>query len=355
MKNGKNTENDIYTIYNKFSLKNVYNNNWEWTLSGTFLHEKAHLEMDFFYNVPIDISLKIDKSKMTRSPERPDFLFRIRKTKEQSTDKIFILDVKYRNYKEQGKKILNDKESVVQSNNNPGYKLGEAYWLYEDVESVAYEKYIYKIKREYEVDVTASFIVHTDDTQGKESSLEYTGEFVTFNATSDKKWCDFLKSALRDKYYKKEKKQKRKEEFYKDDDDYKPDKIDAQKQQIGSFYMVPENGENNRSKKNLQAFFAMIFEYYMKVVNICWICGEVGEVIKRKDKEKIIEYKCSNCKCNHYWQDTHCRNKSDHRLIKHWDKSNNYHIISTIKPFKNEDSKDERIMKMAVCPICQNK
>ena len=139
-------------------------------------------------------------------------------------------------------------------------------------------------------------------------------------------------------------------------EDYEPDKIDASKQQIGAFYMVPEanntrsnspekkSDKKDKSSENLKTFFAMVFEYYMGVTNICWNCGQKYKYDKGKNG-----YYCPIC--THFWKVTHCHNK--HLLVKHWDNINNYHIIREVKPIDNKTSTKEKIeRKEAKCPIC---
>ena len=355
LKQGNNTENDITKIYEKFIFGKVYKEKQEWTLSGTVEHIAAGLEMDIFYNVPVVISLQdliIKKIAL-----RPDFLFRVRKKTEEgapaSDEKIFILDAKYRNYGTQwmgkmsaaGEKGKNLYEEI----NN--MERDEVYWLFEDVESVAYEKYIYRMKQETGVDVSAAFIVHTDnrskDTK-QDNNGDYTGTYVTYNATSDTRWETYLNGDNRKrlKEAEEESKSKRKKEYFKKQDDYEPDKIDASTQQIGAFFMVPEenntknteeeNVKKDESSENLKTFFAMVFEYYMGVTNICWNCGRMHDA----DKDDYY------CKCGHYWKVTHCFNHKNHKLIKHWNKINNYHII------QRSTGNNERKAINVICPIC---
>lgn len=272
-------------------------------------HDDAQLEMDLYYNTPINESLKeLGTFKGNIGKEnylRPDFLFRVRNKEKE--EKVFILDAKYKT----------GEEAIKQ-----------------DLVDVCLKKYILRIYNQYNVKVSASFIVHPDDTSeetGRDISIpnEYKGKYITYNASVDKKFKEMVVK----------------------------EKLKYPDQQIGCFYMLPDRIE---SDENLETFFAMIFEYYMGATNICWHCGNVGDIIKTKDDGKIIQYQCINEnkgeKCGHYWQDTHCHKNPDHQLIKHWYRINNYHIVQKPKvDEKNLPTVDEERKRKAInviCPIC---
>lgn len=218
-----------------------------------------NLTMEIFYNTEINESLQTTNCNL-----RPDFLFKVTAG---DTEKIFILDAKYRNYKQQGFK----------------------FWLEKDLYGVCYEKYIREIENFTGKKISASFIVHSDKTSDAEKFL---GKYVVFNGNL--LFENFLE-------------------------------LDGAAQQTGAFYLLPQIDDNfNQSEINLSLFFKLMLEYFMKEWKTCWECGssevEIEEKITRGGREKFYLH-CKNCGA--FWVKSHCGNCENDLLIKH---AINYHI-----------------------------
>lgn len=222
-------------------------------------HENSKMEMEIFYNTEIKESLKVGKCHL-----RPDYLFRVTAGK---TTKFCILDAKYRNYEQQGKK----------------------FGFYKDLRGVCLKKYIQSIKKSTGKEISMSFIVHSDKTK---ISGNFLGEYVLYNGmTTD---------------------------------------LSGERQQIGAFYLLPETKNKfNQSEINLSLFFKMMFEYFMNQWQICWECGSKNvEVKKFKDVGRHYEKYHIQCKnCGAFWVNNYCaecaKKKSRIDLIKH---AINYHV-----------------------------
>lgn len=267
-------ENPAEVLRNFFDVRNV-----RWKKDAHIFLAKKNMAMEIFYNTPIKFSLGGD-SKL-----RPDYLFKIKVN--LAPPKIFILDAKYRNYEAQG--FFNG--------------------LRRDLSEVCIKKYIKNIEDKTRLNVTASFIVHTDRTADDKNFL---GKYVIFNGTADPR-SKCINEIL-----------------------------DGTKKQFGAFYLLPNVAENdkipNKSEDNLTVFFEMIFEFFLgQWKNFCWQCGsEDVEFESRKtagDYEKFYMH-CN--KCGAFWVKTHCQKLGCNvDLIKHFI---NYHV--------------EQSAWFVVCPKC---
>lgn len=344
----------LVKIFNTFAEQNNHSDSDEDSLYVPLKHEAANLEMDLYYNTKLlvdkdegslaglvsKINAYDDKEDVTKSLDvedvldwasvgyiyrknthnemetkkvtdyRPDFLFRVRKTddvqrknkkKEENNDRVFILDAKYRNYLGKG---------------------GDNCWLHGDLEEVCINKYIRDINDVLGVDVTAAFIVHSDNRNDMQyyklnnDLLEknpHLAKHVVFNATVDPRCVNIISSDWT---------------------------VDWRNHQVGSFYVVPDNmygtdkeiGDyENNSDNNFKTFFALIFEYYMKAYNVCWNCGRSSE----------RDYSCCNDNCESKWRVTHCK-KEKHLLIQHFSSINDYHFLI------NQDKRP------VACPVCES-
>ncbi len=241
---------------------------------GKVLLTNGDMALELYYNVDINESIGASNRKL-----RPDFLFKV--TANDKT-KFFILDAKYRNYAAQG----------------------ENFWAAEDLKGVCENKYIREIKAETGADISMSFIVHSDKTRGN----KFLGKYVTYNATVEPKIQEQFKN------------------------------IRGGRQQIGSFYLLPYDGETlNQSEINLTLFFKLMFEYFLGCWTICWECGsDLVDVTPLLTKGKYEKYYMRCEKCGAFWVKTHCHSCHNH-LIKHYI---NYHV--------------EQSKWLVRCPNCGN-
>ena len=221
---------------------------------------RADMNIELYYNIDINESIGASNRKL-----RPDYLFKV--TTDVET-KIFILDAKYRNYEAQGQNV----------------------WANEDLRGVCANKYIHEIKKLTGEKISMAFIVHPDKTLGK----NFLGKYVTYNATVEPQ----LKTLFKE--------------------------IPGDKQQIGSFYLLPYDGITlNQSEINLSLFFKMMFEYFLGCWTKCWECGsdlvDITPLLTNGGYEKYYMH-CE--KCGAFWVKTHCHYCHNH-LVKHYI---NYHV-----------------------------
>ena len=268
-------DNPAEVLRNFFEVRNV-----RWKKDAHIFLAKKNLAMEIFYNTPVKFSLGSD-SKL-----RPDYLFKIKVG--TVPPKIFILDAKYRNYEEQG--FFNG--------------------LRRDLSTVCIKKYIKDIEDATHLQVTTSFIVHTDKTPSLSSENadnvntywqeKDLGKYVIFNGTADKRSKSINKIS------------------------------DGSKKQFGAFYLLPNVAENdkipNKSEDNLTVFFEMIFEYFLgQWKNFCWQCGSEDvdvEPHKTAGDYKKFYMRCN--KCGSFWVKTHCHKIGCNiDLVKHFI---NYHV-----------------------------
>ena len=223
-------------------------------------HENSKIEMQIFYNTEIKDSLKSGNCIL-----RPDYLFKV---KSEDTEKIFILDAKYRNYKLQG----------------------NFFWQEKDLRGVCFEKYIQTIKKYTGKEISMAFIVHSDGTHKD----KFWGKYVVYNG------AELLKNFA---------------------------EIDGARQQIGSFYLLPQiENKSNQSEINLSLFFKIMFEYFMEKWQICWECGSNKVDCTEIPLNKFSKFhiRCQNCGA--FWVNNYCsecaKKNSRIALIKH---AVNYH------------------------------
>ncbi len=160
----------------------------------------------------------------------------------------------------------------------------------DDSGGVCANKYIHEIKKLTGEKISMAFIVHPDKTRGK----NFLGKYVTYNATVEPQ----LKTLFKE--------------------------IPGDKQQIGSFYLLPYDGITlNQSEINLSLFFKMMFEYFLGCWTKCWECGsdlvDITPLLTNGGYEKYYMH-CE--KCGAFWVKTHCHYCHNH-LVKHYI---NYHV-----------------------------
>lgn len=245
--------------------------------------------MSLYYNTKLALSLR---DKLTRPLSsynhntlelRPDYLFRVVDRVEndslQETEKVFILDAKYRDYNQMG---------------------GLNCWLNSDLKEVCLDKYIVRPKNDLNIDIEAAFIAHSDLTNCITNPNKDSGEYVTYNGNVDPR-CALLMEQNQFK-----------------------------EKQIGSFYLVPFVMESvkranviNQSNINLETFFAMLFEFYMNDWSECWHCGSQSiDVRLLYTKSHFSKYHMQCKECGAFWVKTHCKD-CHNKLIKHM---RNYHV-----------------------------
>lgn len=247
--------------------------------------------MSIYYNTKLELSLqdKLTRPLSTYSHNtlelRPDYLFRIIDIGKDvndnlhETEKVFILDAKYRDYNQMG---------------------GINCWLNSDLKEVCIDKYIVRPKNDLNIDIAAAFIVHSDLTNCITNPNKESGEYVTYNGNVDSRCVSLM------------------------------EKNQFKEKQFGSFYLVPfamETAEKsniiNQSNINLETFFTMLFEFYMNDWSECWHCGSQSvDVRLLYTKSHFSKYHMQCKECGAFWVKTHCK-ECHNKLIKHM---KNYHV-----------------------------
>ena len=268
---------DVSEVFNYIFSKNKHKNFEKICLKHNGDDSHGTLILELYYDTELKVSLHdlIKQQENNTEKLRPDFLFRV-KNERNGDEKIFILDVKYRNYEEQGR----------------------YWWTHLDLTGVCAAKYISRVEKDLGIKkISTAFIVHPDMTHGNRmnSSNKYLGKYVTFNVFANNKiGIPIL------------------------------DGKDGSECQIGSFYMTPfVNNEYNQSSDNLNTYFEMMFEYFMGEWKTCWRCGsnsvEVTTLLTAGNKQK---YHMSCNQCNSFWVKSHDYSCGE-TIIKHLI---NYHI-----------------------------
>lgn len=253
---------------------------------------KDNITIILFYNSTLSQSLRyLKRQKMIFDSAgvnlRPDYVFIVETPRDE---KVFILDAKYRKYDE-----------MNNSKNNYNY------WYYEDIQKIAKNKYIDRIKELCDIDISMSFVVHTDMMNDEPflnipNPNHYLGKYVTYDVENDSRF--YLIDAMR----------KREHEENTVRDKYK----------YGTFYMAPDDGvESNNSSSNLEKFFSLMFEFYMgEWKSYCWKCGEKineEDIIEPPQTTRYPKYyvKCHNC--GNLTVKNNCSNREcgDIAIIKH--------------------------------------
>lgn len=224
------------------------------------------LRMEIFYDTPLGLSLAdalavLDAEARGRIERlRPDFLFRVRSANGK-TDDAFVLDAKYRNYAD----------------------MGASYWRDEDISGVCADKYLARPRAAGLDIIRAAFIAHTDAAPATPAQPNAgLGAYVTYNAALDPR-CDGSGA-----------------------DPLRP---------AGAFFLVPGA---DASDQNLEAFFALAFEYGLGAWDTCWHCGSTDVDVRVLDTESgIAKYHMTCRHCHAFWVKTHCGRSRSHTLIKH--------------------------------------
>lgn len=235
------------------------------------------LSLDLIYEGKI---YYYDNEQSKKRYKTPDYQF-VFKSKTMGEKRVY-LDAKYRNYEEQGIAVA-----------------------LKDINEVAIGKYYIPFKHSKNAPV-ASFIVHSHKGE----------EFECFGGTHIIKDAEIQEVKTYNKLLEKEVKDKHR---------------------FGAFFMLPSYSFN------LNRFLRMILEYHFGMYYICWNCGEVEDIKKEQKRTQAgkIKYHYTCNKCNEFWVKNHCREDTDHRLIKHVD---NYHSV-------NKDKNDPWYV---ICPECFN-
>lgn len=205
----------------------------------------------------------------------PDFVFKFKKGNVYTG--MVILDAKYRNYMTQG----------------------EAFWV-KDIKNVAMEKYgnLESTVEEWNYPIISSSIIHSDMSISKNTEDKYNPYHVMYN-----------------------------EDLF----DTRLSKETAHK--YSSICLTPSE---TYTFKN---WFRMIMEYHLDEYEVCWNCGETGEIHKRQllTKKGYVKYYYTCKSCKEFWIKVHCR-LNHHKIIKHL---NNYHL-----------QVEDRNQWWTVCPAC---
>lgn len=249
----------------KEKLDDIFNNSSKNDLPNGFYISLSHhtyegdeVKLRFHYNPTIQ--------KL-----RPDYYFEFTTPLENVN---IYLDAKYRDYESQGQ-----------------------FQYIEDIEEIAYEKYIGKFENTNSK-ASASFIIHCDP------KIKYTN----FGGFYDKNLYTFKNSVL----------------------------INSPSHKYGAFVFKPSN------QQNFILWFKMIMEYILPYYSTCWQCGESEdiEVYSRSTKGGYPKFHIYCKKCDSFWVKSHCRSQG-HKLVKH---ITSYH-------YRNPEKDDIWWVK---CPKCSN-
>ncbi|PRO65867.1 nuclease domain-containing protein [Alkalicoccus urumqiensis] len=280
----------IYEVWALYKIIFILTRELGWSLNeksdivkylDDYIKSKPHKSLNNFVINLFSGSWKLEvyyepKIKLSDKFVKPDFVLKF--SKDGTERGIAILDAKYRNYKSQGTQL----------------------WK-KDIEEVAIRKYgnMQPIETNWQLPILISGILHSD----KEFSDYDEREFPPFHV-------------------------------YYNESLFNTKLIQNKPHQYSSIYLAP-------SKLYMfKNWFRLIMEYHLKEYHLCWNCGEENKIqvehLITDNGHSKFHYSCLSC--NEFWVKVHCRNSTEHTIIKH---INNYHL----QEFKHNKW-------WVVCPTC---
>lgn len=253
-------------------------------------HHTMHMEFYYERHLRESLAEEIKRGDSSAYEDKesdmelwPDYLFRVWVSDDKSiegqteekqkaslaeakaeTEKIFILDAKYRDYGDMG-----GIEKLQQA----------------DLQEICVDKYIQRpVDRLRITDIRAAFIVHSDAAPEEEAPgvprnpNKLQGKYVTYDAARDGRFGRF--------------------------------NTEHPRQQVGAFYLVPADDKVrgiNRSDINLETFFKLMLEYDMGQEDVCWHCGSTDVDVQVLHTRKGYEKYHMTCRdCKEFWVENHC-------------------------------------------------